>query len=105
FARARAKDMLYSGRLVGAEEALRIGLADRVFPAESLMEEALSYLSGVTTLSSNSHRIAKQVVGAILDGVDSETDDLRTLFDSAYVSDDFREGYRAFLEKRKPVFK
>ena len=102
---ARAKDMLYSGRLVGAEEALRIGLADRVFPAESLMEEALSYLSGVTTLSSNSHRIAKQVVGTILDGIDSETDDLRTLFDSAYVSDDFREGYRAFLEKRKPVFK
>ena len=102
---ARAKDMLYSGRLVDADEALRIGLADRVFPAETLMDEAFSYLAGVTSLSSNSHRIAKQVVGAILDGADVETDELRRLFDSAYVSDDFREGYSAFLEKRKPVFK
>ncbi len=102
---ARAKDMLYSGRLFGAEEALRIGLADRVFPAETLLDEALSYLSGVTALSSNSHRISKQVVGAILDGVDTETDDLRQMFDGAYASDDFREGYRAFLEKRKPVFR
>ena len=102
---ARAQDMLYSGRMVDADEALSIGLADRVFPAETLMEEALSYLEGVAALSSNSHRISKAVVGAILDGVDEETDDLRALFDSAYVSEDFREGYSSFLEKRRPVFK
>lgn len=54
---ARAKDMLYSGRLVDADEALRIGLADRVFSADALMDEALSYLNDVVLLSSNSHRI------------------------------------------------
>lgn len=102
---ARARDMLYSGRLVDAEEALRIGLADRVFPTETLMDEALAYLEGVARLSTNSHRISKAMVGAILDGVDEETAELRALFDSAYASDDFREGYSAFLEKRKPVFK
>ena len=102
---ARARDMLYSGRMVDAEEALRIGLADRVFPAEALMEEALAYLESVAALSSNSHRISKTMVGAILDGADEETSELRALFDSAYISDDFREGYSAFLEKRRPVFK
>lgn len=102
---ARAKDMLYSGRLVGAEEALRIGLVDRVLPAEDLMAEAQCYVADVTALSSNSHRISKQLVQAAADGVDQETEDLRALFDGSFVSEDFQEGYRAFMEKRKPVFK
>ena len=101
---ARAKDMLYSGRLVAAEEALRIGLIDRVFPEEALLDEARRYLDTVSALSSNSHRISKHMVQAVLDGTDVETDALRKMFDGSFASDDFAEGYRAFLEKRKPVF-
>lgn len=102
---ARARDMLYSGRLVAADEALRIGLADRVFPGERLLDEAHGYAKTVSALSSNAHRITKHMVQAVLDGTDAETDDLRRLFDSCFASDDFEEGYRAFLEKRKPVFR
>ena len=102
---SRAKDMLYSGRLVGAEEALAMGLADRAFPAEALLEETLSYIDGVVALSSNSHRVTAQLVDAVATDAGPDDEGLRALFESTFVSDDFQEGYRAFLEKRKPVFK
>ena len=102
---ARAKDMLFSGRLVQSEEALRIGLIDRVYSENSLLDEAHQYVDSVAALSGNSHRISKLMVQAVLDGTDAETDNLRDLFDDSFASDDFAEGYRAFLEKRKPVFR
>ncbi|MEM9500157.1 MAG: enoyl-CoA hydratase/isomerase family protein, partial [Pseudomonadota bacterium] len=89
---ARAKDMLYSGRLVGAEEALGIGLVDRVCPADGLMDTALGYAEGVVSLSSNAHRITKHMVQAIEDGTDTETADMRALFDASFSSEDFLEG-------------
>ena len=102
---ARAKDMLYSGRLVPADEALRIGLVDRVFPEATLLDEARRYVDTVSLLSGTSHRISKQMVQAVLDGTDVETEALRSMFDGSFASGDFAEGYRAFLEKRKPVFR
>jgi enoyl-CoA hydratase/carnithine racemase len=102
---ARAKDMLYSGRLVDADEALRIGLADRVCPAEALLAETISYVESVAALSSNSHLISKELVDAVATGAKGDSEELRDLFESSFASDDFQEGYRAFLEKRSPIFK
>lgn len=102
---SRAKDMLYSGRLVDADEALRIGLNDRVLPDETLMDAAQSYAEGVVALSSNAHRITKRMIQAIEQGTREETAELREMFETSFASDDFREGYQAFLEKRKPAFR
>ncbi len=96
--------MLYSGRLVPADEALRIGLVDRVFSSQTLSDEAHHYAETIAALSSNAHRITKQMVQAVQNGTDAETQELRALFDGSFASDDFREGYQAFLEKRKPDF-
>ena len=101
---ARTKDMMFSARLIGAEEAYAIGLADRVVADGTALAEALAYAEALARLSPASMVAAKQMVRAITDGTDAETPALRALFDESFGGDDFREGYRAFLEKRRPDF-
>jgi len=101
---ARAKDVLFSGRLLPAEEALRIGLCDRVLPAEDLIAVTEAYLKELAGLSAVSVRTAKRMVRAVQDGAEAETPALRALFDAAFAAEDFAEGYAAFLEKRPPRF-
>lgn len=101
---ARAKDILFSGRLVEAEEALRIGLIDRLLPAEALEAATLDYVTGLTALSQYTIRATKRIVQEMVDGADAETPDARRLFDESFAGIDFREGYAAFLDKRKPGF-
>lgn len=101
---ARAKDILFSGRLLPAEEALRIGLCDRLLPPGELIGAAEAYLRELAGLSAVSIRTAKRMVRAVQDGADAETPALRALFDEAFAAGDFAEGYAAFLEKRPPRF-
>lgn len=61
---ARAKDMMFSARLVGADEALRIGLVDRVFGEGELASETLAYARSVSENSRHSHRVCKQIIEA-----------------------------------------
>ncbi len=74
---ARAKDMMFSSRLVAADEALRIGLVDRVFAAGSLADETADYACKLSENSSHSHQICKSIIEAtdglrIHDGLDYE---------------------------------
>ena len=59
---ARAKDMMFSSRLVGADEALQIGLVDRVVGVGSLADEVLEYARSVAENSSHSHQVCKKIV-------------------------------------------
>ncbi len=61
---SRAKDMMFSSRLVDAGEALAIGLVDRVFSVESLDQETSGYARQVVQNSSHSHRVCKQILEA-----------------------------------------
>jgi enoyl-CoA hydratase len=74
---ARAKDMMFSSRLIGAEEALRIGLVDRVAPAGGLTDAVNDYAQAVAANSSHSHQVCKQIIEAtdgfrIHEGLDYE---------------------------------
>ncbi|MEH6584446.1 MAG: enoyl-CoA hydratase/isomerase family protein [Halioglobus sp.] len=59
---ARAKDMMFSSRLVAAEEALRIGLVDRVAATGSLADEVMEYANAVAENSSHSHQVCKAII-------------------------------------------
>jgi enoyl-CoA hydratase/carnithine racemase len=102
---ARAKDLIFSGRMVDAEEALRIGLADRVAPAEDVYATALALVKPYVTGPSLALRAAKQAidVGLNLDlasGLALESQ----LFAGLFATEDRVEGTTAFVAKRKPTF-
>lgn len=101
---ARAKDILFSGRVLDAEEALRIGLVDRVVPPEDLAATIRAYAQTLISASGNSQHLIKRITRLLLDGATGETEESRRLRDSAVAHADFQEGYRAFLEKRRPRF-
>lgn len=99
-----AKDILFTGRLLDAEEALDIGLISRLLPREALFEEAAGYAEQVAQASTRSARVTKRIMARIAAGQSEDDDATRKLFLEAFQSTDFKEGYRAFLEKRKPRF-
>jgi enoyl-CoA hydratase/carnithine racemase len=98
---AVARDLLFSARRVPPDEALRLGLVNRVAPGSKLAPEVEAYAGNLAALSGASIRGAKKAVRAAQDG---DATRLRALVETAAMSKDFREGRRAFQEKRAPRF-
>jgi len=102
---AYAKDILYSARVLDAAEALRIGLIQRLLPAGELDAYTYDYLRTVAANAPLSVRGTKAQVRAIFEGIDDgHRETLRRLSLETFNSQDYREGTRAFLEKRAPTF-
>lgn len=99
-----AKDILYSARIFGAESAADMGLINRLFSVENLERETLAYAKGLTTLSPQSLKVTKQMFAAYQAGQRDETGQSMDWFLKGFSNADFQEGYKAFLEKRKPNF-
>ena len=96
---ARAKDMILTGRQVGAEEALRIGLADRVVPAEKVLDAALELAAGLAAGAVVAHGLAKRAVDGGLGGeLDRGLDLEAQLFTQSFETEDARIGVRSFLD-------
>ncbi len=99
-----AKDILLSARLIKAERAEKMGLINKLFKPDELEEGVINYANGLAALSTQSAIITKKMFAAYQNGQSGETAKTMDWFLDGFVSDDFDEGYRAFLEKRKPDF-
>lgn len=104
--KAKAMDLILTGRMMDAEEAERAGLVARIIPADDLMEEALKTATEIAGYSTPSVMIAKEQVNrafetTLAEGLRFE----RRTFYSLFATEDQKEGMAAFAEKRKPDFK
>jgi enoyl-CoA hydratase/carnithine racemase len=99
-----AKEMLFTGRRVPAQEAYDCGLVNHLFGADELDDAAREFALGIAQNAQNSVRGAKRVVAALVDGAVAETPETRAWYDDAFATPEFAEGARAFLEKRPPRF-
>lgn len=101
----RAKDMLFTGRKVKADEALAFGLVDRVVEPEKLMEEAEALMMQILKNAPIAVKACKELVNrglemSLQDGLKLEADINGALAET----EDAKEGVRAFFEKRAPKF-
>jgi enoyl-CoA hydratase/carnithine racemase len=103
---ARARDLIYTGRHVRADEALAIGLADRVVRTEELAGVAMQAAQGLAGGATVAIGAAKRAINggagrALKKGLEMEAEG----FLQCLATEDAREGLAAFLEKREAVFK
>jgi enoyl-CoA hydratase/carnithine racemase len=99
---AHARRLLYSGQIIPADEALRIGLVQIV--AEDAAAEAASFAAAVTSASPTSQRASKAIIQHIIEGAHDDHPDSQAGFEAAFTGADFAEGVAAFLAKRPPKF-
>ncbi|MDI3328970.1 MAG: enoyl-CoA hydratase [Alicyclobacillaceae bacterium] len=103
---AKAKELMFTGDPISAEEALRIGLVNRVVPDDQVMEAAKDLAKTIASRTLVSLSRIKRLVDQGLErplkeALEYEAD----LFDEVFQTEDVKEGVQAFLEKRAPKFK
>lgn len=103
---SRALEMILTGDMITADEALKIGLVNKVFPQADLLGKTLEFANKISSKGQQAIRFALKAVKAtdnisLVEGLNYEA----SLFALVCGTEDFKEGTSAFLEKRKPQFK
>ena len=104
--KAKAMEMVLTGRMMDAEEAERGGLVSRVVPAAELLDEAIKVATRIASMGRAATYAAKEAVhvafeSGLAEGVRFE----RRMFHALFSTEDQKEGMAAFMEKRQPAFK
>jgi len=103
--KARAMELVLTGRTLTAHEAERVGLVNRVVPVEVLADEALALAREIASKPPISARMAKEaVLKAFETSLEAGLDYERSCLARVLETEDAREGIAAFLEKRRPVY-
>ena len=101
-----ARELVYTGRQIKADEALRIGLVNAVFPAEDLAEKVLETAKLIASKAPIAVSSSKRVFERGFDADLITANELEAMaFSALFGTEDQREGTKAFVEKRAPVFK
>jgi enoyl-CoA hydratase len=104
--KAKAMDMILTGRFIDADEAERCGLVARVVPAGDTVEEALKAAEVIASKSKPATMLAKEAVNAAFEtGLAQGVLFERRLFHSLFATEDQKEGMAAFTQKRQPEFR
>jgi 2-(1,2-epoxy-1,2-dihydrophenyl)acetyl-CoA isomerase len=101
----RAKELFLTGAVIDAPEAERMGLVNRMVPHNKLMKEAFTLASNFATGPSQSYAMIKSALNRWPTALETFLEMESTMQAVAFSSEDFDEGRRAFLEKRKPLFR
>lgn len=102
---AKAKELIFTAEVIKAEEALRIGLVNRVVPAESLMEEAVTMAKTIASKAPIAVKYAKEAINRGLEADMDTAIALETeLFGLCFATSDQKKGMQAFLNKEKHMF-
>lgn len=103
---AKAKELIYTGNMITADEAEKIGLVNKVVPQEELMDQALSLANKIASLAQIAVKYSKTAISI---GIESSIETgmviEKDLFGLCFATDDQKEGMTAFLEKKKAEFK
>jgi len=104
--KAKAMDLILTGRMMDAAEAERSGLVARVVPAANLMDEAMKVADTIANMSLPSVLAAKEAVNRTFEsGLSEGVVFERRIFHSLFATQDQKEGMKAFIEKRAPKWK
>jgi len=103
---AKAKELIFTGEMITAEEALRLGLVNKVVEPERLMEEAMEMAKKIISKGQIAVRLAKSAINrGIETDIETGTAYESEVFSICFSTHDQKEGMSAFLEKRTPDFK
>jgi enoyl-CoA hydratase len=104
--KAKAMDLVLTGRMMDVAEAERAGLVARVVPVDKLLDEAIEAATVIASMPLPAVMMAKECVNRSFEAsLDESLLFERRNFHALFATEDQKEGMKAFVEKRKPAFK